>query len=273
MSTLTTQFTPSIRPGRHAALLALAPALPRQVELRRQEPSTGGSPRRFEEPPPPLLEHIETEPHFRRTFIMLIGGIVTTIFLFLSLPLTQKLSERGLGRAIALNTDRSLPPPPPPPEVRPREEPKPEEAVKPELQHETPKLNITQLEAALNPGFGGVGFADLSINFGELAAEDLSRVFELAELDRHPVPIFQPIPVYPFGLKNAGIEGHVTMRFIVTPTGSVTNIKVMSSTRYEFEKPAIDALQKWRFEPGIKHGTKVSAWMEQRINFTLSEKD
>lgn len=273
MSTLTTHFTPTIGPAGQAALPALAPALPRRPELRRLEPATGGSPRRFEEPPPPLLEHLETDPHFRRTFIMLFGGIAVTVVLFLSLPFTQKISERGLDRTIALNVDRSIPPPPPPPEIRPREEPKPEEAIKPELRQEAPKLTLTQLEAALNPGFGGVGFADLSINFGELVAEDLTRVFDLAELDRHPVPIFQPIPMYPFALKNAGVEGHATLRFIVTPTGSVTNVKVISSTRVEFGKPAVEALQRWRFEPGVKQGTRVSAWMEQRIDFTLAGED
>jgi protein TonB len=271
MSTLTSQFTPSIEPERHAALLALAPALPRHFELGRQESSPGGGPRRSGESPPPLLQHIETDPHFRRAFIMLFGGIVMTIFLFLSLPLTQKLSERGLGRAIELNAHYTIPPPPPPPEVRPREEPKPEETVKPELQQETPKLNLAQLEAAINPGFGGAGFADFSLNLGDLVAEDLSRIFELTDLDRVPIPLFRAEPTYPFGLKNAGVEGFVLARFVCTSDGTVTNVKVISSTRYEFEKPAIDALMKWRFEPGIRHGTKVSNWMEQRINFTITK--
>jgi periplasmic protein TonB len=273
MNALTSPFTTSVKPGRHVALLALAPALPGQPELRRRESAAGGGPRQNEEPPMPLLKHLEPDPHFKRTFVMLLGGIAATIFLFLSLPFTQKISERGLGRAITMNMDRSIPPPPPPPEIRRQEEPKPEEQVKPELQHEVPKLNLAQLEAAINPGFGGAGFADFSLNLGELAAEDLSRIFELTELDRHPVAMFQPIPNYPFALKNAGVEGHVTLRFVVTPNGTVSNIRVMSSTRYEFEKPATEALQKWRFEPGIKQGTRVSSWMEQRINFLLADKN
>ncbi|HEY5552221.1 MAG TPA: TonB family protein, partial [Opitutaceae bacterium] len=245
---------------------------PRRLEPRRQEPASGG-PRRFEGGPLPLLDHIEPDRHFRRTFIMLFGGIFVTIFLFLSLPLTQKLSERGLDRSISMNMDRSRPPPPPPPELQVREEPKPEETVKPELKQEVPKLSLNQLEAALNPGFGGTGFADFSLNLGDLAAEDLSRIFELTELDRPPVPVYQQVPVYPYALKNAGIEGYAILRFVVTPSGTVTGIKVISSTRYEFEHPAILALQKWRFESGVRHGTRVSSWMEQRINFLITERD
>jgi hypothetical protein len=181
------------------ALVAVAPAIGQPRPLRRDKPTSSG-PQWLDEGPPPLLEHLDPDPHFKRTFIMLLGGIACTVFLFLSLPLTQKISERGLDRAINLNMDRSVPPPPPPPiEIRPREEPKPQENLKPELKQEMPKLNLSQLEAALNPGHGGAGFADLSLNFGELAAEDLSRIFELTELDRAPVPVFQPAPLYPRG--------------------------------------------------------------------------
>jgi protein TonB len=167
--------------------------------------------------------------------------------------------------------DRSVPPPPPPPiEIRPREEPKPQENLKPELKQEMPKLNLSQLEAALNPGHGGAGFADLSLNFGELAAEDLSRIFELTELDRAPVPVFQPAPLYPYQMKREGIDGNVRLRFIVTPQGTVRDISVVSSSRSEFERAARDALVNWRFEPGVKHNTKVSVRMEQPIPFVVA---
>ena len=249
------------------ALVAVAPGSTQPRQQRRNDGGHGG-PLWLDDGPPPLLEHLDPDPHFKRTFLMLLGGIVCTIFVFLSLPYTQKISERGLDRAINLNTDRSVPPPPPPPiEIRPRDEPKPQENLKPELQKEVPKLNLSQLEAALNPGHGGMGIADLSINFGELAAEDLSRIFELTELDRAPVPIYQPKPNYPYQLSRERIGGQVTLRFILTPHGTIRDIMVVSSSRHEFERAAKDALAKWRFEPGVKHNAKVSVRMEHTTIF------
>ena len=266
MNSYPSQFSNPIQRGHKVALLANAPAFlsPARAAPRRET-------RQPVEEPPTHLEPVNTEMDFRVTFLMLLGGIIATILLFLSLPYTQKLSERAMDRAFKVNMDWSRPPPPPPAESRPREEPKPEEIAKPELKQETPKLNLAQLEAALNPGFGGTGFADFSLNFGELAAEDLSRVFELAELDRSPMAIYQIAPMYPFSLKNAGVTGSVTLRFIVNPLGSVTRVTVISSSRQEFEREAINAVQKWKFEPGIKSGIKVSVWMEQPFHFNLND--
>jgi protein TonB len=253
------------------ALVAAAPAI-NQPRPNRRDKSAPGAPQWRDEGPPPLLEHLDPDPHFKRTFVMLLGGIACTVFLFITLPLTQKISERGFDRAIRINTDRSVPPPPPPPiEIRPRDEPKPQENLKPELQQETPKLNLSQLEAALNPGHGGAGYADLSLNLGELAAEDLSRIFELAELDRTPVPVFQPAPIYPYQLNREGVGGDVRLRFIVTPEGKVRDITVVTSSRAEFERAAKDALSKWRFEAGVKHNTRVSVRMEQPFPFVVKD--
>ncbi|HUG10071.1 MAG TPA: TonB family protein [Opitutaceae bacterium] len=270
MSILTSPYPTSLNPGQRMALVA-APAISQPRPTRRVEPVPSG-PQWPDDGPPPLLEHLVPDPYFKRTFIMLLGGIAFTVFLFLSLPLTQKISERGLDRAINVNMDRSVPPPPtPPPEIKPREEPKPQENIKPELKQEVPKLNLSQLEAALNPGHGGAGFADLSLNFGDLAAEDLSRIFELAELDRAPVPIFQPKPIYPYQLNRERIGGEVRLRFVVSPQGTVRDITVVSSSRFEFERSAKEALAKWRFEPGVKHNTRVSVRMEQPIPFVVAD--
>jgi TonB family protein len=38
----------------------------------------------------------------------------------------------------------------------------------------------------------------------------------------------------------------------------------------EFEKPALDAIRQWRFEPGIKNGVRVAVNMELPITFNLN---
>jgi len=257
--------------GNRSELHAPAPTVNRRMRSGALEPVPAG-PYGTGDGPMPLLEHADSDTHFIRSFLMLLAGIIITIALFLSLPFTQLISERAMDRMIFVSTDRARPPPPPPPiDLKPREEVKREEEVKPELKKEVPKLTLSQLEAALNPGSGGTAFGDFSINFGALAAEDLSRIFELTEIDRAPMAIYQVEPIYPFTLSRSGVEGKATLRFVVTPRGNVTNIIVVSSSRMEFERPSIQAAEKWRFEPGVKAGTKVSVRMEQTFTFTLKQ--
>lgn len=260
MSIVISHFPPSIRSGNKRD--PGVSTTPGHMHTRDFDvPGFNGGPLR--------LQHIEDDPHFRRSFLMLLAGVATTIFLFLCLPFTQLISARAMDRVVTINMDRSRPPPPPPIEIKPREEVKREEEIKPELAKEIPKLTLSQLDAALNPGSGGTAFGDFSLNLGSLAADDLSRIFELTEIDRPPLPIYQVAPVYPYSLTTEGIEGRVVLRFVVTPTGNVMRAIVMSSTRREFEKPAITAVEKWRFEPGMKSGVRVSVWIEQPFIFSV----
>jgi protein TonB len=116
----------------------------------------------------------------------------------------------------------------------------------------------------------GPAVGDFGLNLAGFAAEDLDRIFELTEIDRVPQPIYQVAPQYPFALSRAGVEGRVYIRFVCDKEGRVQNPRVRSSTRMEFEKPALDAIRQWRFEPGIKSGVRVAVNMELPLSFTLN---
>jgi protein TonB len=47
----------------------------------------------------------------------------------------------------------------------------------------------------------------------------------------------------------------------------VVNPKVEKATRPEFEKPALDAVRQWRFEPAMKGGKRVSCRMRVPMRF------
>jgi protein TonB len=208
---------------------------------------------------------------FQGQMTMLAVGVGLSLLVFLALPFTQKISSTGIKHQFFQSMDMAKPPPPPPPNEPPpkQEEQRPEE--KPELQREQPQLTLSQLEAALNPGFGGAAVGDFSLNLSAMAAEDLSRIFELTEIDRVPQPIVQVAPVYPFALSRAGITGRVEILFVVTPNGTVRDPRVVYSSRVEFEKPALDAVLRWRFEPGIKSGTRVAVRMQLPFTFNVSD--
>ncbi|HEY5138388.1 MAG TPA: energy transducer TonB, partial [Methylococcales bacterium] len=75
---------------------------------------------------------------------------------------------------------------------------------------------------------------------------------------------FQTAPVYPSGVRT---EGVVSVIFVVDQTGRVINPHVEKSTQQEFEKPAVDAVKQWKFEPAIKAGQRVACKMRVPIRF------
>jgi protein TonB len=102
-------------------------------------------------------------------------------------------------------------------------------------------------------------------NFGK----GMKDLFNLKDLDQQPVPISQPLPIYPYDMKREQIEGDVYVAFILSSTGDVIDAYAVRSTRREFERPAIDAVMKWKFRPGKKGGRAVSTKMAIPIDFTL----
>ncbi|HVU17977.1 MAG TPA: TonB family protein [Candidatus Didemnitutus sp.] len=91
-----------------------------------------------------------------------------------------------------------------------------------------------------------------------------------SEFDTPPHPLRQEAPTYPYGLRQAGLEGEVEMEYIVAADGSVINPIVVGSNNPWLERPAIDAILKWRFRPGLKDGHPVNVRVVQKISFQIS---
>jgi len=136
-------------------------------------------------------------------------------------------------------------------------------------------MSLSDLESALAPGGGGGmfggggGFQSGRIGGkggGGLGA-DMDQAFSMADLDQKPRAVYQPAPVYPAALRSRKIDGVVTVIFIVDANGKVANAKVEKSSDPAFDKPALDAVRKWKFEPAMKEGRKVSAKMRAPIRF------
>lgn len=92
-----------------------------------------------------------------------------------------------------------------------------------------------------------------------------------ATLDRQPMPRLRVQPVYPFELKRVGISGEAEVEFIVDHEGLVREAGVVSATREEFGRAAVDAIYKWQWAPGIKNGRTVSARMRQTFYFAIED--
>jgi len=96
--------------------------------------------------------------------------------------------------------------------------------------------------------------------------------FDPSGPDRLPVIRSRPIPSYPFDMRQDGISGEVTVDFIVDPSGNVQSAHAVKSTRSEFEAAAIEAVSKWKFDPGVKSTRAVPVHMQAPIGFSIPAK-
>lgn len=140
--------------------------------------------------------------------------------------------------------------------------------------------SLSAIEAALGGGGGGGDFAE-AIGFGSGGRiggtgtagggdRTLDDAFSLAELDQKPRAVFQTSPAYPAQMRGKNVEGVVTLIFVVDIAGKVENPRVESSTHPAFDAPALDAVKKWKFEPGVRAGERVPSKLRVQVRFPAS---
>lgn len=104
-------------------------------------------------------------------------------------------------------------------------------------------------------------------NFGK----GISNLFNIGELDQQPVARVRQAPTYPYDMRRAGINGTVVVEFIINTEGDVIQTQVVRSSHREFEMPALQAVQKWKFKPGRKGGRVVNVRASQLLEFNATE--
>lgn len=99
----------------------------------------------------------------------------------------------------------------------------------------------------------------------------LANVFDAAQLDQQPMRRSGLNVIYPPNLRREGVSGMVVVRFIVTESGSVTEIQIVRSTHPEFATAVTRALESSRWTPGRKDGRIVNSRMEQPFPFRIND--
>ena len=84
-----------------------------------------------------------------------------------------------------------------------------------------------------------------------------------------PRVTFQQRPIYPWAMQASQMRGEVLVDFIVDIEGRVRNPFVVRSLNPAFDDPAIDAVRKWRFDPGLHGDRPVATHMQVPIVFEL----
>jgi len=82
--------------------------------------------------------------------------------------------------------------------------------------------------------------------------------------------IFQPKPEYPPLAKMARIQGTVRLEAIISKDGTIQDLRVVSGHPL-LVKSALEAVQRWRYQPTLLNGEPVEVVTEVDVNFTLAE--
>lgn len=106
--------------------------------------------------------------------------------------------------------------------------------------------------------YASILLASVSMSLPVFAADDDDAI---VAIDRSPAD-------YPKKALRKCIEGNVVLRFVITTEGTTSQIEVVSAKPLGvFEKAAIAAVEKWRFEPRILNGLAVNREATQRLVF------
>jgi len=105
-----------------------------------------------------------------------------------------------------------------------------------------------------------------------LETPELTSLYGVGEIDHPLKALVRTPPIYPMRARRRGIQGWVKIRFVVTPDGKVTDIKIYESHPEKiFDAAVIRCVSGWRFAPGTVEGVAVKTWVETKVVFELQK--
>lgn len=154
-------------------------------------------------------------------------------------------------------------------EEKKREKP---EREKPEQKPVTPTLAVAQEEGktvdlgldvqaiakGLGAEFGSAGGGGGDGRGGSLA-------FSAGLSDRAPLPLVRVEPQYPNEARRRQLEGWVQVAFTISSAGQVKDAAVVKSSDSVFEKSALQAVNKWKYQPQLVDGKPTEAPNQQVV--------
>lgn len=146
-------------------------------------------------------------------------------------------------------------------EEKKREKP---QRVKPEQAPVTPTMAVAKREGidlgldvqAIAAGIGAE-FGSAAGGGGDGRGIPGGLAFGGGMSDRGALPLVRVEPQYPPQAARRGLEGWVQLRFNVSTTGSVKDAVVVKSSSSLFDRAAIQAVNKWKYQPQMQGGTAM----------------
>jgi len=81
--------------------------------------------------------------------------------------------------------------------------------------------------------------------------------------------VFKVEPEYSEEVRKAKFQGTVVLTIVVDEKGNPRDLKVFRPLGLGLDQKAIEAVEKWRFKPGMKDGKPVAVMATVEVNFRL----
>jgi TonB family protein len=130
--------------------------------------------------------------------------------------------------------------------------------------------NGTGFGAGMGSGSGGGVGSGSGGGFGPGSGGGVGGgVFRVGGGVSPPQVISKIDPEYSEEARKAKYSGTVTLSVVVDTDGKARNIKVVKSLGMGLDEKAIEAVEKWKFRPGVKGGQPVNVSATIEVNFRL----
>jgi protein TonB len=120
-------------------------------------------------------------------------------------------------------------------------------------------LDVQAIAAGLGAEFGSAGGG------GGDGRGRGALAFDAGLSDRDPLPLVRVEPEYPPQARQRRLEGWVQVRFTISTAGSVKDAAVVKSSHALFERNAVQAVNKWKYQPQLRGGQPTEAPGQQVV--------
>ncbi|MFA0194542.1 energy transducer TonB [Vibrio artabrorum] len=130
---------------------------------------------------------------------------------------------------------------------------------KPEMPEPPPKAQASQSQVEVTPlnSMSSLPSLNLDTSIDGLAIN--APTFSDFGSNQQAMPLYRVEPRYPAKALKRGAEGYVMMSFTIDETGRPVNIQVTDANpRRMFEREAVRALKKWKYQPKVVDGKAIA---------------
>jgi protein TonB len=131
------------------------------------------------------------------------------------------------------------------------------------------QTELQQIGPVGDPNAAGSG-GPVSIQ-NDVKIEDDGPPPDFVPVEKQPVPVKNPSPIYPEIARRAGVEGTVWVKIWVDKEGKAKKAQILKSDAELFNQAAIEAAMQWVFTPAVMNNGPVAVWVSIPFKFKLNQ--
>lgn len=150
------------------------------------------------------------------------------------------------------------------------EKKKSDKAEQKKAEQAPPPPQIALSKTSLDSGAAADSMAAIS-SLVESQARQMGNIGGAGGADRDAVPLVRIEPDYPMQARQRGQEGWVVLEFTISTAGTVKDVEVVASEPGSiFDRAAVQAVRKWKYNPKILDGKPVERpGVKVRLDFEM----